>query len=146
MSSPSPRPPVVDAAEEEVSELGASGASVVTSKTNLDDIKSVWQFEKVSKLGGPDDLSKRWHCGWCGTTLRGWNATKAMVHLARVPGNNDVKACGGSIPKDMLALFCGFRLRKIGKKSVKRKKEDCSKLGLRIGNGTVFGTEMKCRR
>jgi hypothetical protein len=115
--------PVVDAADEEVSELGISGASSSLTPA-LEDIKQVWEFAKVDKLGGPDDFSKRWHCGWCGSTFKGWNATKVMVHLARVPGNNDVKACSGPISKEMLALFRGFRLRKTSKKSVKRKKEE----------------------
>jgi hypothetical protein len=120
-------PPVAESAEEDVSELGASGASVITPSTRryvLDDIKSVWEFEKVEKLGGPDDFSKRWHCGWCGSTLKGWNATKAMNHLARLAGNNDVKSCSGPISRDMLELFKGFRLRKIGKKAAKRQKEE----------------------
>ena len=47
-----------------------------------------------------------------------------MNHLARLPGNNDVKACSGPIPKDTLELFKGFRLRKIGKKAVKKRKQD----------------------
>ena len=76
----------------------------------LDDIQTVWQFERLEKLGGPDELSKKWRCGFCGMTLRGWNATKAMNHLARLPGNNDVKACSGPIAKETLDIFKGFRL------------------------------------
>jgi len=123
MSSPS-TPPVVEASTtgEDVSELGASGASVA-SKSVFGDFKHVWEFEKVQKLGGPDERSKRWHCGWCNSNLKGWNATKVMNHLARLPGNHDVKICHGPIPQDTLALFRAFRLRKMGNKSVKRKHE-----------------------
>ena len=123
MSSPR-HPPVVEAstAGEDISELGASGASVAVSKT-VGDFKHVWEFDKVGKLGGPDERSKCWHCGWCNSNLKGWNATKVMNHLARVPGNYDVKACHGPIPQARLALFRAFRLRKMGNKSVKRKNE-----------------------
>lgn len=121
-------PPVAHAAGEEVSELGASGASVVTvPKVNVDDIKTVWELEKVERQGGPDDLSKYWLCGWCGKRSKGWNATKVMVHLARLPGNNDVKACVGPIPKDTLDLFRAFRSKKVGNNSVKRKKQEAYK-------------------
>ena len=53
MSSPR-TPPVVEAstAREDISELGASGASDAVSKT-VDDFKHVWEFGKVEKLGGP---------------------------------------------------------------------------------------------
>ena len=48
---------------------------------------------------------------------------KAMLHCARVAGNNDVKSCVGPIPIDTLAIFRGFRMRKISTKGVKRKRE-----------------------
>jgi hypothetical protein len=54
-------------------------------------IKVVWDFEKIEKLGGPDSASKKWRCNWCGLTLSGWNATKALSHVTKSPGNNDVK-------------------------------------------------------
>jgi hypothetical protein len=116
-------PPAAADEEESVPPGATSAASVVTSPT-LDDVQTVWDFEKVKRMGGPDALSKRWHCGWCNTTLKGWNATKVMTHLARVAGNNDVKACVGPIPKETLAIFRGYRNRRLSKKSVKRKKEE----------------------
>ena len=118
-------PPVVEPTDEEVSELGASSASGVTPrhKTNLEDMKTVWDFEKIEKRGGPDLATRCWYCGWCNSTfLGGWNATKAMLHCGRVAGNNDVKFCVGPIPIDTLAIFRGFRMRKISTKGVKRKK------------------------
>ena len=122
-------PPVVEPTNEEVSELGASSASVVVYsprvKMPLEDIRSVWDFEKIEKRGGPDLATRCWYCGWCNSTFQGgWNATKAMLHCARISGNNDVKSCSGPIPKDTLDIFRGFRLRKIGKQSLKRKKGD----------------------
>jgi hypothetical protein len=82
--------------------------------------KTVWDFEKIEKRGGPDSFSKVWHCGWCGMTLRGWNATKALNHVSKAAGNNDVKACTGAIPKATLATFQAFRFEKLGSASVKK--------------------------
>ena len=52
--------------------------------------------------------------------LKGWNATKALNHVSKATGNNDVKACTGNIPKDMLSAFQAFRHKKMGMASVKR--------------------------
>lgn len=87
-------------------------------------LKSVWDFEKIEKSGGPDPFSRTWSCGWCGMTLKGWNATKALNHVAKAAGNNDVKACPGSIPKATLALFQAFRYKKLGVASVKRQHQE----------------------
>ena len=72
---------VVEPADEEVSELGTSGASAVTPSTmDLDVIKSVWEFDRIEKRGGPDSASKTWYCCWCNSSFKGgWNATKAIV-------------------------------------------------------------------
>ena len=121
---------VVEPADEEVSELGTSGASAVTPSTmDLDVIKSVWEFDRIEKRGGPDSASKTWYCGWCNSSFKGgWNATKAMLHCARVGGSDtDIKPCAGGIPKDVLAIFQGFRYRKMGKKNAKRKNDDAYK-------------------
>jgi hypothetical protein len=125
-------PPPVDG--EEVSELGVSSASIVTpvsasaaesTTTNpVLDMKTVWDWEKIEKLGGPDPFSKRWACGWCGLTLKGWNATKVMNHASKAAGNNDVKACTGNIPKATLAAFQAFRYKKLGAATAKRQHQD----------------------
>ena len=88
-------------------------------------INSVWDFEKVTKLFDDDNcLSRRWHCGWCDSTFKTWNATKALAHVTKASGNNDIKACSGSIPKTTLEMFRSFRFQKIGAISVKRQRED----------------------
>ena len=53
MSSPR-TPPVVEAstAGEDISELGASGASVAVSKT-VGDFKHVWEFDLVARTSAP---------------------------------------------------------------------------------------------
>jgi hypothetical protein len=115
---------------EDVSELGASSASVVTEPSSVrgassnTQLKTVWDFEKIERRGGPDANSKCWHCGWCGITLKGWNATKALNHVSKASGNNDVKACTAAIPKTTLSLFQSFRYQKMGAASVKRQHKD----------------------
>ena len=124
-------PPVPAMDGEEVSDLGTSSASVVTPVDGASnasaaaiEYKTVWDFENISKRGGPDPFSKCWHCGWCGLTLKGWNATKALNHVSKATGNNDVKACTGSIPKATLSLFQAFRYKKQGAASIKRQHQE----------------------
>ena len=117
-------PPDVD--EEDFSELGTSGASVVTCPTSASSsakkpsLRSVWDFEKIERRGGPDQKTRMWHCGWCGLTLKGWNATKALAHVTRAAGNNDVKPCRGTIPKATLALFQTYRYQQKVQSKTKR--------------------------
>lgn len=92
-----------------------------SSTSVVQELRVVWDFEKIERLGGPDAASKKWRCNWCGLTLSGWNATKALSHVTKSPGNNDVKRCTGNIPKATLALFQQFRFGKKGVASVKRK-------------------------
>lgn len=119
--------------DEDVSELGTAGSSAASVVTNHSAsspanpsaiLKSVWDFEKIEKRGGPDVFSKCWHCGWCGLTLKGWNATKALSHVSKAAGNNDVKPCSGAIPKTTLTLFQNFRFQKMGAASTKRQHKD----------------------
>lgn len=118
---------------EDVSELGASSASVVTEPSALSSsvsaahsklLKTVWDFEKIEKRGGPEPFSKVWHCGWCGITLKGWNATKALNHVSKAVGNHDVKACTGAIPKTTLSLFQAFHYQKLGAATTKRQHKE----------------------
>jgi hypothetical protein len=103
--------------------------AVTPPTMNLDVIRTVWEFDRIEKRGGPDSASKTWYCGWCNLSFRGgWNATKAMIHCARVVGSdNDIRPCTGPIPKEVLAIFQAFRFRKMGKKTAKRKNDDAFK-------------------
>ena len=85
---------------------------------------SVWDFPKMERRGGPESLSKTWFCGWCGSSFRSWNATKALHHVSKSKGNNDVKPCNGSIPKDQLALFQSFRFQKLGASDMKKQHQE----------------------
>ena len=87
----------------------ASAVNVDASNSTVSKIiKVVWDFEHIEKFGGPEDATKKWRSNWCGLTLKVLNATKALSHVTKTPGNNDVKACSGNIPKDTLAAFQKF--------------------------------------
>jgi hypothetical protein len=48
---------------------------------NLDEVKSVWDFPGVEKLGSSGGVMS-WKCCWCHSTFNGWNATKVMIHVS----------------------------------------------------------------
>jgi hypothetical protein len=143
LSSMSSRNPSSGLEDDGVSYIGgsASVASVVTTGTpssaaqldrsaagdpyrnarKLEDMKTVWDFEKIERRGGPGPFDdRRWFCGWCGLVLKGWNATKALNHVSKASGKNDVKACTGNIPTETLSAFRAFRFKKIGANAMKR--------------------------
>jgi hypothetical protein len=99
--------------------------SVASASTNRSPVvlQSVWDFENIKKRGGTDVFARCWHCAWCGLTLKGWNATKALNHVSKATGNNDVKACTGPIPKETLRIFQAFRFQKLGAASVKKQQK-----------------------
>jgi hypothetical protein len=109
----------------EETSLDGDGTGIVSGSANSPtveevEIKTVWDFEKIEKRGGADPASRCWCCGWCGLVLKGWNATKALNHVSKAKGNNDVKACTGSIPPATLVVFQAFRLKKFGTTVAKR--------------------------
>ena len=110
------------------SALDSVAVSLATDSPSSHDIhlgyKSVWDFEKVKRIGGPEPKTRKWQCGWCGLKLSSWNATKALAHVTKASGNNDVKACTGTIPKETLARFRSFRFVKKASATVKRQRED----------------------
>jgi hypothetical protein len=108
-----------------VTDPSAASASVSSSSNPAPLVfTTVWDFEKIEKRGGPDAVSKQWHCGWCGLTLKGWNATKALNHVSKAVGNHDVKSCSGRIPQATLAAFQSFRFEKLGAASVKKQMKE----------------------
>jgi hypothetical protein len=84
----------------------SSAGDPFRNATKLEDMNAVWDFQKIERRGGSGTIEDRsWCCGWCGMVLKGWNATKAMNHVSKATGNNDVKACTGNIPKETLSAF-----------------------------------------
>lgn len=88
-------------------------------------VKSVWDFENVKRLGDSNTKSTQsWVCGWCSSTFKSWNATKALNHVSKASGKNDIKPCTGAIPKKTLTMFQNFRLQSRSMQAVKRKHKD----------------------
>jgi hypothetical protein len=92
-------------------------AGEITIPSNLEDkapdlLKSIFDDPHPTKVLPPgvnkDGLKinmKEFYCHWCKVTLKGgWNATKAIAHLAKRSGN-DIRVCSGRIPADFASLY-----------------------------------------
>ena len=57
---------------------------------------------------GPDgSFVGGWTCGWCPAgkgDFKGDNETKALAHVAKIPGKN-IRLCEGNIPKEKLLQY-----------------------------------------
>lgn len=84
----------------------------------------VWDFtdavQKVLKHG-----NKTWKCLYCDTTYSGWNATKALAHIAKIEGK-DVAACRSiKISREKLKTYAElWGANQAGNASRKRAKEN----------------------
>lgn len=54
-------------------------------------VKSIFDDDMLEKTTDADG-KRRWQCLWCNQSFGGWNATKALFHVARQKGNN-VSVC-----------------------------------------------------
>jgi hypothetical protein len=106
---------------------GVSGQTL-TKPTTLDDpvpdcYKSIWDcpfLSRVTVMGTNkygDQVSKKevfcWHCK---RQLKGgWNATKALAHVAKKSGH-DVKPCHGNMTKDRTNCYKNMYFKFIGRK------------------------------
>jgi hypothetical protein len=100
-------------------------SSVTTTSTRpqikLEEMLSVWDFPLVEKLGSKGDVRTQiWKCGRCGSTFKGWNATKVLNHCTKTTGKTDIKPCSGNIPKEVLASLLSFKHKKMGVSTMKR--------------------------
>jgi hypothetical protein len=66
------------------------------SDIDLTAITSIWECDKIEKLGekGPGDES--WQCHWCDLVFKRWNATKALHHVT-CGLKQHVKVCSANI-------------------------------------------------
>jgi hypothetical protein len=58
--------------------------------------------------------------GRCGSTFKGWNATKVLNHCMKTTGKTDIKPCSRNIPKEVLALLLAFKHKKMGVSTMKQ--------------------------
>ncbi len=81
--------------------MGRTGNPLIDVDEDLDEVlpvlSSIWECSMVNKFAGFDNNGKpfsEWTCGWCtlennGSQLKPFrlmNATKALIHVARVLG------------------------------------------------------------
>jgi hypothetical protein len=79
----------------------------------------IWDCPQVMKFSIDHD-KRVWTCGWCpnesdGTRPKpslGWNATKAISHVCRIPGMC-IRLCSGTIPPDYVARYKDLYLRQV---------------------------------
>jgi hypothetical protein len=74
---------------------------------------NVWELERVLKTGS-NKANGGWKCLWCNNIFKGWNATKVLRHLAKIPGR-DIRPCRARIDDDSLILYRNLNERKEGR-------------------------------
>jgi hypothetical protein len=51
------------------------------SSIDLPAITSIWECDKIEKLGEKGLGDESWQCHWCDLVFKRWNATKALHHV-----------------------------------------------------------------
>jgi hypothetical protein len=101
----------------------ASSVTTTSTRTQirLEEMLSVWDFPLVEKLGSKGNVCTQiWKCGRCGSTFKGWNATKELNHCTNTTGKTEIKPCSGNIPKEVLASLLAFKHKKMGVSTMKQ--------------------------
>lgn len=79
----------------------------LTTETTLKDgLTSVFDDDMIEKYSDTDGKPK-WKCKWCNGIFSGWNATKAIMHLNRIP-KQDIKLCKAKIGDKYVVLYKSF--------------------------------------
>jgi hypothetical protein len=94
--------PALAAAEEYIEETGTGAGEDDVDAAVLPVLSSIWDCPMINKFAGFNDNGKSyagWTCSWCSQRKPFWsmNATKALVHVAKVP-DYDIRPCQGHIP------------------------------------------------
>jgi hypothetical protein len=130
--------PALEAVEEYI--LGAPPGQTgnllfdVDADEELPVLNSIWECPMINKFAGFDDNRKPfsgWTCGWCplendgsqAKPFRSMNATKALVHVAKVSGY-DVRPCRGRIPAEKGRQYQDLLLSKTLTKEQRKSKKD----------------------
>ena len=69
---------------------------------------AVWDITKAVRRFTDGQGKKKWQCLFCGNTWNGWNATKALWHVAR-KGHKDIKDCKAKVKEEMKIVFDEMR-------------------------------------
>ncbi len=125
--------------EQAVTSAGEEDVDIVNLLNEVDAavlpvLSSIWECPMINKFAGFDDNWKSyagWTCGGCPLENDGsqpklfWsiNATKALVHVAKVPGY-DIRPCQGRIPAAKSKQYQDHHASKsLAKEQRKRKKD-----------------------
>ena len=84
--------------------LEAEAAAAAAAPAELESISKLWGCAMVEKGNHPDDGRLAWKCLWCERWFPGgWNVTKALVHVSRMPrlggAGRQICLCPGDIPE-----------------------------------------------
>ena len=85
------------------------------NKKQLSELRSIWDCEYVSKTGDKES-GEEWECHWCSHKFKGWNAAKALTHVVRKGGKNDLRDCTGKILPDYATRYKALYDAKMNKK------------------------------
>ena len=73
------------------------------------------------------DGKRKWKCLWCNSTFQQWNATKALLHVHRVSGNNIQKCKSRSIDAVHQALYAQLYKRNTARKQAQKEADESKK-------------------
>jgi hypothetical protein len=128
--------PALAAAKEYI--MGGTGNPLIDVDEDLDEVlpvlSSIWECPMINKFSGFDDNWKPfsgWTCGWCPLENNGsqpkpfWlmNATKALIHVAKVSGY-DLWPCPGRIPATKSRQYQDLHLAKTLTKEQRKSRKD----------------------
>ena len=120
--------------------LAAAAAGAVDPNMDEDQnadlplLSSIWECPKINKITGFDDSGKPfsgWTCGWCPLEhngsqpkpFRSMNATKALIHVAKLSGY-DIRPCRGKIPPEKNRQYQDLLLSKTLSKEERKGRKD----------------------
>lgn len=99
-------------------EEGAPRDTAVAAVAPAAQLATIWDCPQLMKFSQGD--KRVWTCAWCPNEsdgsrpkpFLGWNATKAISHVCRIPGMC-VRLCNGVIPPDFALKYKDLYLRQV---------------------------------
>ena len=105
--------------DDEDNSAASASARLASAASASARLATIWDCPQLLKFSIGAD-KRVWTCGWCrnesdGTRPKpflGWNATKAISHVCRIPGMC-IRLCSGTIPPDYAARYKDLYLRQV---------------------------------
>ncbi len=122
------------AAEEYIEQTGIGAGEEDVDAAVLPALSSIWDCPIIKKVASFNNNGKSyagWTCGWCPLQIDGsqpkpflsMNATKALVHVAKLPGY-DIQPCQGCIPAAKTKQYRDLHTSKSLVKEQRKSKKD----------------------